>query len=203
MIFVGAGTYTVTVTDANECSQTGSATVTNTPGPVLDSVVVTLETCIGESDALITVYANSGIPPYTYTWDDPSLGTTSTSQNVASGVYYLIVTDAQFCGTADTITVSPGLTDCEVEESLNIPSSFTPNFDLTNDTWILRGISKYPNVTVEIYNRWGSLLYSSGGYAEPWDGTYQGKEVASATYYYIIILSENDEPITGSVTVVR
>jgi len=203
MVFVGAGTYTVTVTDANGCSQIGSTTVTNTPGPVLDSVVVTLETCIGEGNALITVYANSGIPPYTYTWDDPSLGTASTSQNVTSGVYYLIVTDAQFCGTADTVTVGPGLTDCEVEDSLNIPSSFTPNFDLTNDTWILRGVSNYPDVKVEIYNRWGSLLFSSAGYAEPWDGTYQGKEVASATYYYIIILSENDEPITGSVTVVR
>jgi gliding motility-associated-like protein len=199
MVFVGAGTYTVTVTDANGCSQTGSATVTNTLGPVLDSVVVTLETCMGEGDALITVYANSGIPPYTYNWDDPSLGTASTSQNVAPGVYYLIVTDTQFCGIADTVTVGPGLTDC----TLNIPSSFTPNFDLTNDTWILRGISKYPDVTVEIYNRWGSLLYSSAGYAEPWDGTYKGKDVASATYYYIILLSENDEPITGSVTVVR
>jgi len=198
-----AGIYTVTVTDNNGCSQSVSASVTATVGPVLDSIIVSGESCIGEADGTINIYASSGIQPYTYAWDDPSLSTTVTSQNVAAGVYYLIVLDAQFCGTADSVFVSAGTVACDVPDSLNIPSSFTPNADLINDTWIIRGISNFPDNSVEIYNRWGALLYSSDGYAEPWDGTYEGSDVASATYYYIIILDDNQDPFTGSVTIVR
>jgi len=81
--------------------------------------------------------------------------------NLLAGGYGVIVMDSQLCTTADSVYVEAGLEMCPVEDSLNIPSSFTPNGDLTNDTWILRGIDKFPGMAVDIYSRWGSLLYNS------------------------------------------
>ena len=138
-----------------------------------------------------------------YAWDDLNASSTASVKNLLAGCYSVIVMDSQLCTTADSVYVQAGLEMCPVEDSLNIPTSFTPNGDLTNDTWILRGIDKFPGTAVEIYSRWGSLLYNSNGYAEPWDGTYNGVEVASATYYYIIVLGGDEDPVTGSVTIVR
>jgi gliding motility-associated-like protein len=201
---LASGTYSVTVTDVLGCPIFDSAAViTGTGGPAVDSVTVTAESCIGAGDGYATVYVSGGIPPYAYTWDDPNALSTDSLQNLLAGAYSVVVMDAQLCTATDSVYVEAGLEMCPVEDSLNIPSSFTPNGDLTNDTWILRGIDKFPGTAVEIYSRWGSLLYNSNGYAEPWDGTYNGVEVASATYYYIIVLGGDEDPVTGSVTIVR
>jgi gliding motility-associated-like protein len=53
-----------------------------------------------------------------------------------------------------------------------------------------------------VFNRWGSVVFSSKGYAEPWDGTYHGKELPAAVYYYIITIDEATN-YSGSVTIIR
>jgi len=58
---------------------------------------------------------------------------------------------------------------------------------------------------VEIFNRWGSRVFSSVGYSDDkrWDGTSRGKDVPIGTYYYIIIPYPDATPITGNVTIIR
>jgi gliding motility-associated-like protein len=58
---------------------------------------------------------------------------------------------------------------------------------------------------VEVYNRWGELLFTSTGYAVPWDGRYNGGLVPVGTYYYAIELNDErfPEPYTGPLTVIR
>ena len=53
--------------------------------------------------------------------------------------------------------------------------------------------------------RWGEELYKTFGGTrfEPWDGTKDGEELPVGTYYYIIDLANQDEPITGPVTIIR
>ncbi|PJA07427.1 MAG: hypothetical protein COX70_06630, partial [Flavobacteriales bacterium CG_4_10_14_0_2_um_filter_32_8] len=85
----------------------------------------------------------------------------------------------------------------------NIPNVFSPNGDGKNDTWVLRGIEQYPNASVKIFNRWGGEMYNSIGYSSPWDGTYNGTPSPTATYYYIIDLEEGQEPISGTVNIIR
>ena len=82
---------------------------------------------------------------------------------------------------------------------------FSPNNDGSNDTWQIDFIDQFPNCTVEIYNRWGELLFESVGYQEPWDGTYSGGVVPTGTYYYAIELNDErfPEPYTGPLTVIR
>ena len=83
---------------------------------------------------------------------------------------------------------------------------FSPNADGYNDTWEITYLNQYSTAKVEIFNRWGSKLWESlSPSIENWDGTYQGSDLPSGTYYYIISFddSENRVPLSGPVTIVR
>ncbi|MGC6532118.1 MAG: gliding motility-associated C-terminal domain-containing protein [Flavobacteriales bacterium] len=113
--------------------------------------------------------------------------------------YILDVVGANGCVASDTINI--GITPL-----LDIPTGFSPNEDGMNDAWTLGFLSFYPNVVVQIYNRWGDLLVESApGYPEPWDGTYQGDPLPIGTYYYVIRVNEPEfpDPLTGPVTILR
>jgi hypothetical protein len=99
-----AGTYTVTVTDANDCSVSESVTLTE-PTELLADVVAGSIDCFGESDATATVTATGGTPPYTYLWDDPASQTTATAVGLSAGTYQVTVTDSQGCIVVESITI--------------------------------------------------------------------------------------------------
>ena len=58
---------------------------------------------------------------------------------------------------------------------------------------------------MEVYNRWGELLFRSVGYTQQWDGRYNDGLVPVGTYYYVIELNDErfPEPYTGPLTVIR
>lgn len=114
--------------------------------------------------------------------------------------------------TVFTVTVtSPfGCTDTASETVIVLPqfsppSGFTPNGDGINDYWNLNELNTFPNLTVEIFNRWGERVYHSDGYKIPWDGTYNKDPLPVGTYYYIITLNDPrfPKPFTGPVTIMR
>jgi gliding motility-associated-like protein len=72
------------------------------------------------------------------------------------------------------------------DKVLIVPNVFSPNGDGINDKWEIAGLRGVTNCTVEIFNRWGQEVYNSHGYNNPWDGTWKGKPVPVATYYYVI-----------------
>ncbi|MBK6700110.1 MAG: T9SS type A sorting domain-containing protein [Saprospiraceae bacterium] len=100
-----AGTYSVTVTDANGCTGTASRTLTVDPNPVV-TITGDNKTCTGTSSTF-TANASVGTAPFTYLWS-----TTATTQSInvsTAGTYSVTVTDANGCtGTASrTLTVDP------------------------------------------------------------------------------------------------
>ena len=94
------------------------------------------------------------------------------------------------------LIVAPPLT-------LAIPNTFTPNNDDINDTWNIPFLNTYTDCFVDIYNRYGAKIYSSIGYAVPWDGRYKGANLPIGTYYYIINLHNSSPVLSGSVTIIR
>jgi gliding motility-associated-like protein len=84
----------------------------------------------------------------------------------------------------------------------NIRSLFTPNNDGMNDYWYIPDIEQYGIISVQIYNRFGKLLYYSSAYKNDWNGTYNGTPLPEASYYYIIKSSEKGI-IKGVVNIVR
>jgi gliding motility-associated-like protein len=95
-----------------------------------------------------------------------------------------------------------------VNKNLTIPTVFSPNGDGINDRWEILGTARFPNMKVEIMDRWGQKVFETVGYNEQkwWDGTHRGKPVATSTYYYVIDLNDNsvdERVLKGAVSVVR
>ncbi|RYY19624.1 MAG: gliding motility-associated C-terminal domain-containing protein, partial [Sphingobacteriaceae bacterium] len=84
-----------------------------------------------------------------------------------------------------------------------VPNTFTPNNDGINDVWNIKYLDSYPNVIVEVFNRYGERMYYSVGYTAPWDGRYKGAELPVGTYYYIISPGSGRDKIAGPITIIR
>jgi len=101
-----AGTYTVTVTDANACQTTQSFTITEPTTDLTASVgTVVNVSCKGDATGQATVNAAGGTGAYTYSWA-PSGGTAATATGLAAGTYTVTVTDANACTATQTFTIS-------------------------------------------------------------------------------------------------
>jgi gliding motility-associated-like protein len=81
-----------------------------------------------------------------------------------------------------------GKVNIVVYQPIYIPTAFTPNADGTNDLWDLAGMEAYPNAEVQIFNRWGNVIfYSKGKYnLAPFDGNNNNKLLPEGMYVYKI-----------------
>jgi gliding motility-associated-like protein len=196
----GSNSYYVLASNNSGCTNTDTITVSILALPIVNA----------GDDATILLGGNStiggnptGPTNSLYVWlPSQTLNNATVSNPVATPTitttYTVLVTNTDGCSASDNviITISP---------KINPPSGFTPNDDGTNDIWRLDNITLYPNCVVEVYNRWGELLFQSTGYREPWNGTYKGKQLPVGTYYYIINLNDElfPDPITGPITIMR
>jgi len=125
----------------------------------------------------------------TYSWT-PSAGLRNSSSSnpvafvPASTTFYVSVKSAEGCEAKDSIHVK--FTGTGDLKAFQVPTAFTPNGDGLNDCF---GIQKWGNVEVsrmEIYNRWGQLVFRGRGYGDCWDGSFKGKPQQTAAFPYII-----------------
>ena len=153
MTGVHAGTYNVTVTDANNCSAVYPVTIINSPPPTT-SVISTPEIC-SHSDGTVTVTASGGSGTYTYNWNTNPPQTTQTATNLPSGIYTVIVDDG-ICTASGSINVTniPGPTAyfiCypKVLTIMDGPVSFEDESysNIVNWAWTLGDGSTATNVT--------------------------------------------------------
>ncbi len=101
---LAAGTYTVTITDANLCQATQSYTITQ-PSLFSISTSQTNVSCNGGSNGTATVNVTGGTPGYTYSWA-PSGGTAATATGLTAGTYTVTITDANTCQATKTFTIT-------------------------------------------------------------------------------------------------
>jgi gliding motility-associated-like protein len=191
-----AGSYTVTVTDANGCKVNPVSTVTE-PSLLTLGETHTNASCPDVRDGSITLTVSGGTKPYFVLWSD---GTTSLTRSATDSTYSVVVTDVNLCAASLTVEVSFD----NGSACLQIPQVITPNGDGKNDTWIMKNIDLYPDAEVLVFSRWGKLIYRTKNIAaNPWDGMYQGKLVPTDSYHYILYLNDGSEPRTGVITVIR
>ncbi len=81
---------------------------------------------------------------------------------------------------------------------------FTPNGDGVHDKWMVEGIESAPNAHIMIYDRHSKLLYKSiASEFEGWDGTYNEKNMVQDDYWYVILIPETNETLSGHFTLKR
>ena len=105
---LSAGSYTVTVSDANGCSQTSILAIVTSTAPALILQSQTNVLCNGGSSGNAFMVATGGTAPYTYNWT-PSGGTNSNATGLNAGTYFCTVTDANGCTQVQTVTITEPL----------------------------------------------------------------------------------------------
>jgi hypothetical protein len=102
---LAAGTYTVTVTDANLCTDTESVTITQPAAAVLAAINDSTNVlCYGGLTGSATASASGGVAPYTYLWSNGQ--TDATISGLAAGTYTVTVTDANLCTDTESVTIT-------------------------------------------------------------------------------------------------
>ncbi len=190
------GTYTISGVDSTGCTADTTFTVNADITADIEVEIFTSQvTCWNESDGTATAAVTGGSLPINYTWNDPNGQTTATAVGLSEGVYSVTVTDAIGCTLSFLAEVEP------TPGCFFIADVLTPNGDGANDEWIIGGLEFFPNSMVQVYNRWGQLLFESRGYNTRWDGMWNGRQLPVADYYYVITYDETQDPITGTVTI--
>jgi gliding motility-associated-like protein len=190
------GSYTVTIIDNNGCQTPYIATLINPLG-----IQVTADYGIDPAlnSGFINIVTTGGQIPYTYLWSNGS--DQQNQANLGGGDYYLTLTDANSCVVIDSFYI---------DMPLIIPNMITPNADGKNDDFDIQNIEAYNEVSIEIYNRWGDILFSFEGtgleYKDPakrWDGTFNGADLPMGSYVYIVNLKGEEKTFTGAVSIKR
>jgi gliding motility-associated-like protein len=149
----------------------------------------------------VTLNAVVNIPVVSYLWTPNMYMSNNTIRNpvvtaVNDQLYTLKVTDAAGCKGEDQVYV-------KVLRPFVIPNTFTPNNDGINDTWIIERLPDYRDCKVQVFNRYGQVVFSSVGYSRPWNGTFNNRTIPFGTYYYIIEPGYGVKPFTGYVTIIK
>lgn len=199
IITVDSGNYALTVTDIYGCIDSSKVRVIKGVNPVANfgtnpAGVAIVGQVVNFNDS--SAIASGTITNWIWHFGD---GDTSLIQNTthtysSTGIQNLILWVQSDLGCADSTQRS-----LRVIESLIGPNIITPNGDFINDFLIFPALEFFPPAKLQIFNRWGVLLYESYPYLNNWDAY----KIPDGTYYYILTIPEIDRTISNDFTILR
>ena len=199
---IAAGKYTVTASDVSPigCARERTIVVEESNIATLEQSFITIideANNIGSEDTIsvridttnnnlgpgdyqfaITNNDTSERYPFSGYQEDPFF------ENLEGGIYTITVNDKKGCSPDTELQISV----------IQFPKFFTPNGDGKNDTWKIKGANKifYPNSSMNIFNRFGTLVAQIPIDSQGWDGTYNGKTLSSDDYWFSVQLIPAD-----------
>jgi gliding motility-associated-like protein len=188
---VAPGTHTVTVRHTNGC-EVPTASFDIKP---YDPLTIALSSGQQEMN-VISVTAAGGAAPYEYSFNGEPFTSSNKYKIYKSGDYIVVVRDQNGC-TA-TITVPAIYID------VCLDNYFTPNGDGVYDTWGPGCTNIYNNLEFSIFDRYGRVI-AKYHYGQKWDGRYNGAELPSGDYWYVLKLNDekDDREFVGHFTLYR
>jgi len=199
-----AGVYNVLVTDANGC-QVGFDNIAVNEPLLLEADLNTLindPVCPQAEDGIAFVDAKGGTPDYQFFWSNNPTSDDQEARNLSEGEYTLVIEDANGCTT--TLTIEKG----ERTPKVFVPNAFSPNGDGENDEF--KAVADCDVIySLQIYNKWGAIVFSANDVDEGWDGNFQGSPAPDGKYSYVIFWAaeingaEIEQNIRGTINIYR
>jgi len=126
--------------------------------------------------------------------DNPS-SFTPLAKPLYTTTYILTLTDSNLCVSQDSMVITV---------AVPIPNAITPNGDGANDFFIINKIENFPNNSLEIYNRYGNVVFDESPYTNSWNGqSFGGGDLPDGMYYYTINWGDGREAKTGYILIKR
>jgi gliding motility-associated-like protein len=165
-----SGTYRDTLTNIFGCD---SIVVLHLRVPPADFLGTDTTICMGNKYLLRSPVADTR-------WFD---NTVSQEKEITeSGLYWAVFTDTSGCSIRDTVAVQFNI-------KVQIPNVFSPNDDGFNDLFQPDfSEADFQSCLLQVYDRWGSLLFSTENPAGAWDGTFRGKPCDAGVYVYLLVV---------------
>ncbi|WP_417557437.1 T9SS type B sorting domain-containing protein [Mesoflavibacter zeaxanthinifaciens] len=163
------GIYTVDVTNLDGCTVTKTIEVTQLDAPIIAEVYT-------ENNDLIITTENVG--DFSYSIDGINYQNSPVFENLEGGRYTVYVRENSDCGI-----------DTQTFIHFTVPKFFTPNNDTYHDTWRLKGIEFYASSEVQIFDRYGKLLFYRKNKPISWDGMLRKQPLPTSDYWYVIIIN--------------
>lgn len=196
-----AGAYQLLVTDQQNCSQQATVILDNLTLPPVHIINNDTTINIGQSVQLHAINAVD------YAWTPVTgLSCASCADPVATPrettTYTVTTVTGMNCSKTDVVTVN-----VTFNNSLYIPTAFTPNGDGVNDQFVVkaRGVAVY---NIRVFNRWGQEVFVSDNVSKHWDGKFKSLLQPAGSYVYIVTYSyygQEDKELTqkGAFTLIR
>lgn len=200
---VSAGSYFLTITDFDSCTDTANVTLISPLQPTINAFISpsnAVDSILnwGDNTNLFAGTVDQSSLGVVYSWNyfGPSTPNFTSNNNFSTtinpsavGAYeiYLSATSLDGCISLDTISVL-----VEFDEP-QIPTAFSPNNDGNNETFYVINLDKSLVEEFKVYNRWGQLVYDNKEEAE-WNGIYNNVLQPRDVYMYVISWIDPNQP---------
>lgn len=191
------GIYWVEIFTDAECSLLDSINISFWPNPEIN---LGGDTTICEGDQItLDALANSA----TYLWQDSS---DLPYLVVDQAGWYSVAVEQNGCVYTDSIQVE--MIDCTIC-NIYVPNVFSPNADGLNDTFGPSSNCDFITYDLQIYNRWGALVFQSSEVSNSWDGSFKGEHLTPDVFVYILEFSFSNgqdnatKRISGDVSILK
>ncbi len=182
---ITAGTYAVFTEEMKTmCRDTGSFIV-NQPDSLQITADMHKDVCKTNSGS-INATVTGGTTAYQYLWSNNATGNEITG--LPAGTYTISVTDAHGCVKELSLMVEDSVCSPVI-----IHDGISPNGDGVNDTWIIEAILEHPRNVVQVYDKYGDLVFEQPNYQNDWNGIGKdGNKLPDGTYYYLVKLNDDN-----------
>ncbi|RZJ36221.1 MAG: T9SS type B sorting domain-containing protein [Flavobacterium sp.] len=170
------GTHTVTITNSNGCQAVKTFEVT--PSGPATITGADIHDFSSSENSITVEYTGNG--DYEFSIDGATYQSSPTFNGLAPGEYSIYVNDVNGCGVSGPFAVVV----------MDYPHYFTPNGDGIHDLWEIKFLDRQPKSKVNIFDRYGKLIYSFHGGQSGWDGRRKGVPMPSTDYWFTLELPD-------------
>jgi gliding motility-associated-like protein len=190
---------------------------TNDCGTVIDTMNIVfngeITTDLGDDTTIcyldsIMLVATTPDPSAVYLWNNGRISDTIFTEDVDK--LYSVTITAGACSKVSTIRVDLNELACpSIDCDVTYDNVFSPNGDGINDIWRIQSTCDIYKYDLRVYNRWGQLVHYSDRIKYGWDGSVNGLQAATGTYFFVmefvdgVVVNVDRSVFRGSLTLVR